>query len=53
MQQIEDELYGATVYTIMGHRLEFLGLCPGCSQNPEVRRKAEASIEASEVPPPF
>lgn len=31
LNQIEDELYGATVYTIMGHRLEFVGLCPSCS----------------------
>jgi len=32
LNQIEDELYGATVYTIMGHRLEFIGLCPKCSK---------------------
>lgn len=32
LNQIEDELYGATVYTIIGHRLEFLGLCPACSK---------------------
>jgi Fur family ferric uptake transcriptional regulator len=31
LTQIEDELYGATVYEIVGHRLEFLGLCPECS----------------------
>ena len=31
LTQIEDELYGATVYEIVGHRLEFLGLCPACS----------------------
>ena len=31
MNQIEDELYGSTVYTIIGHRLEFIGLCPECS----------------------
>lgn len=45
MQQLEDELYGATVYTIMGHRLEFIGLCPRCSQNEHIRQKAEESIE--------
>jgi Fur family ferric uptake transcriptional regulator len=33
LQQLEDELYGATVYTIIGHRLEFVGLCPKCSQD--------------------
>ncbi len=32
LNQIEDELYGATVYTIIGHRLEFTGLCPSCSK---------------------
>jgi len=37
MQKLEDELYGSTVYTIIGHRLEFTGLCPKCSK----RRKAE------------
>jgi len=31
LTRLEDELYGATVYEIVGHRLEFLGLCPGCS----------------------
>ena len=32
LQQVEDELYGATVFTIIGHRLEFEGLCPECSR---------------------
>ncbi len=32
MQQLENELYGATVFTILGHRLEFIGLCPECSK---------------------
>lgn len=31
LNQLEDELYGATVYTIIGHRLEFMGLCPKCA----------------------
>jgi Fur family ferric uptake transcriptional regulator len=35
LNQVEDELYGATVYTIIGHRLEFEGLCPQCSKAPE------------------
>ncbi|UCH24096.1 MAG: transcriptional repressor [Deltaproteobacteria bacterium] len=34
LNQIENELYGATVYTIIGHRLEFEGLCPQCSKTP-------------------
>ena len=32
LKQLENELYGATVYTIIGHRLEFVGLCPACSK---------------------
>jgi Fe2+ or Zn2+ uptake regulation protein len=31
LRQIENELYGATVFTIIGHRLEFMGLCPECT----------------------
>jgi Fur family ferric uptake transcriptional regulator len=33
LKRIEDELYGATVYTIFGHRLVFEGLCPTCTRN--------------------
>ena len=32
LNTLEDELYGATVYTIIGHLLEFVGLCPDCTQ---------------------
>ncbi len=32
LNQVEDELYGTTVFTIIGHRLEFEGLCPQCSK---------------------
>ena len=32
LQTVEDELHQATVYTIIGHRLVFEGLCPACSQ---------------------
>ena len=41
MQKLEDELYGSTVYTIIGHRLEFTGLCPECSKS----RTSETSGE--------
>jgi len=44
LNRLEDELYGATVYTIMGHRLEFLGLCPACSQNEEALKFAEHAL---------
>jgi len=33
LRQIENRLYGATVYTIIGHRLEFEGFCPRCSKD--------------------
>jgi len=32
LTRIEDALYGSTVYEIVGHRLEFIGLCPECSK---------------------
>jgi len=41
LNQIEDELYGATVFTIMGHRLEFVGLCPKCSQKRIIPEESE------------
>ena len=31
LNQLEKELYGATVFEIIGHNLEFTGLCPKCS----------------------
>lgn len=31
LNQLENELYGSTVYTIIGHRLEFTGMCPECA----------------------
>ena len=32
LNQIEDELYATTVYEIIGHNLEFTGLCPECTK---------------------
>ena len=32
LNKLEDELYGATVFSIIGHRLEFEGLCPNCTE---------------------
>ena len=49
LSRLEDELYEATVYTIMGHRLEFMGLCPKCSQDKEARRLAENAIASQEA----
>lgn len=47
LNQLEDKLYGSTVYTIMGHRLEFLGLCPECSKNPDVVETVQVELDAS------
>lgn len=33
LNQLEDELYEATVFQIIGHNLEFTGLCPECTRN--------------------
>jgi hypothetical protein len=52
LSRLEDELYESTVYTIMGHRLEFMGLCPECSKDHEARHIAEAAIAASEASTP-
>jgi len=32
LKTVEDELHQATVYTIIGHKLVFEGLCPSCTQ---------------------
>ena len=32
LNQLENDLYGATVFEIIGHNLEFTGLCPECSK---------------------
>lgn len=31
--KLENELYEVTVFTIIGHRLEFEGHCPSCAKN--------------------
>lgn len=40
LNTLEDELYGATVFSIIGHRLEFEGLCPECTKK-EAEKEAE------------
>ena len=47
LNRLEDDLYESTVYTIMGHRLEFIGLCPDCSKNKEAREAAEQAFANS------
>lgn len=48
LNRLEDDLYQSTVYTIMGHRLEFIGLCPECSKDEEACRAAEKAFAASQ-----
>jgi len=45
LKQIEDELYGATVYTIFGHRLVFEGLCPRCTREAEASGKDLSNLQ--------
>ncbi|UCD33892.1 MAG: transcriptional repressor [Desulfobacterales bacterium] len=33
MRQLENDLYESTVFEIVGHNLEFTGLCPRCTEN--------------------
>lgn len=40
LNQLEDDLYGTTVYEIIGHNLEFTGLCPQCSRLRDQRQAA-------------
>ncbi len=47
LSRLEDELYESTVYTIMGHRLEFLGLCPECTKDDAARQAAEQALAAA------
>lgn len=49
LNRLEDDLYESTVYTIMGHRLEFIGLCPDCSRDEEARRAAERAFADSQT----
>jgi Fe2+ or Zn2+ uptake regulation protein len=45
LNRLEDALYGSTVYTIIGHRLEFMGLCPSCSEDEDVRCRIERALD--------
>lgn len=38
IKNIEKELSGLTDYKILGHRLEFIGICPGCSASNQLSR---------------
>ena len=47
LNRLEDALYGSTVYTIIGHRLEFIGLCPACSSSESVRQLVAQHLNLS------
>lgn len=49
LHQLEDKLYDATVYTIIGHRLEFMGLCPECSKDPKAVEAAERTFASAQT----
>ena len=50
LNQIEDDLYQATVFEIIGHNLEFTGLCPDCTQkDQETQRPPRASHPLSDT----
>jgi Fur family ferric uptake transcriptional regulator len=40
MNELEDDLYGTTVFEIIGHNLEFTGLCPQCSKQRQQQQAA-------------
>ena len=50
LNRLEDDLYESTVYTIMGHRLEFIGLCPECSKDEKALRAAERAFSGTPAP---
>ena len=39
LNRIADELYQSTVFEIIGHNLEFTGLCPECTRENQSSRK--------------
>jgi Fur family ferric uptake transcriptional regulator len=48
LNQIENDLYGSTVYEIIGHRLEFIGLCPHCSRGMHMTDQDTPSADLSQ-----
>ena len=40
LHELEDDLYGTTVFEIIGHNLEFTGLCPQCNSQHGDRKAA-------------
>ncbi|GBC63369.1 transcriptional repressor [Desulfonema ishimotonii] len=45
MENIEDALDDSTGYKVIGHRLEFLGLCPGCMEKALERNTLDADSD--------
>jgi Fur family ferric uptake transcriptional regulator len=48
LNKLEDELYGATVFSIIGHSLEFEGLCPDCTEK-EAQKESKKKILKTQV----
>lgn len=40
LNKLEDDIYGTTVFEIIGHNLEFTGLCPQCASQRNQRKTA-------------
>ncbi len=40
LNELEDDLYGTTVFEIIGHNLEFTGLCPQCARQQDQQQAA-------------
>jgi len=49
LNELEDDLYGTTVFEIIGHNLEFTGLCPQCSKLHDHRQVASHSDTNSPI----
>ena len=45
LNKLEDELYGATIFSIIGHRLEFEGFCPDCTKKEAEKSTLKTKIE--------
>lgn len=47
---IESDAGLSTDYTVIGHRLEFLGLCPDCADKPNALERADKADKIDSAP---
>lgn len=47
IDELDDYVKGRTDYTIMGHRLEYIGLCPDCKKREDEMRLSKNSAKPS------